>query len=297
MSLLSYYIVDAVVKQGNFLQAAEAMNLTPSAVSHSIASLEKMLGFPLFIRDRSGVQLTKEGERLLIYIREIIKCEEQLRNETAKINELEKGTVGIGTFNSVCANWIPDIIKSFHSLYPNANINISIMQGGYEDVIGWVKTGIVDIGFATLPINENLTVTPLHKDRLLCITPKNFKPSHSGYVTIDDIKDKNFIMQREGNDADTNAFMKKYNLSIQPQFHIENDQSIIAIVESGLGISIIPELVLKKESCNVNIYHIKPEEFRTIGLVTQKKQFLSPATLKMFNHILSFINDNQLMNV
>ena len=295
MSLFSYQIFDAVAKQQSFLRAAENMYLTPSAVSHSIASLESKLGFPLFIRSRTGVKLTSEGESLLMHVRTILNCEEQLQQEAAQINGLEKGTVVIGTFSSVCTNWIPAIVKSFKILYPNININI--MQGDYEDVISWTKNGVVNIGFATLPTKENLIATPLYKDRILCVTPRNFKPIHSKYVTIDDIRDQPFILQREGYNADTISFIKKYNLSIRPQFFIDNDQSILALVESGLGISIIPELILNKVRCNVNVYPIKPNEFRTIGMVTHKKQFLSPATLKMFDHILSYIESNNLMNL
>lgn len=295
MSFFSYQIFDAVAKQQSFLRAAEVMNLTPSAVSHSISSLENKLGFPLFLRSRTGVKLTNEGELMLMHVRTILNCEEQLQQEAAQINGLEKGTVVLGTFSSVCTNWIPGIVKSFCELYPDIDINI--MQGDYEDVLLWTKTGVVDIGFATLPVKEELIETPLYKDRLLCITPKNFKPIHSKYVTIDDIRDQSFILQREGYNADTISFIKKYKLSIRPQFFIDDDQSIIAIVESGLGISIVPELILNKVRCNVNIYPIMPNEFRTIGLVTHKKQLLSPATLKMFDHIISYVKSNNIMNL
>ncbi|MGE5628265.1 MAG: LysR family transcriptional regulator [Solirubrobacterales bacterium] len=295
MSLFSYHIFDAVVKQKSFLKAAEVMNLTPSAVSHSIASLESMLGFPLFVRTRTGVQLTSEAESLIIHVRTILNCEEQLMQEVAQINGLNKGTVVIGAFNSVCINWIPDIIKTFEILYPNINVNI--FQGGYEDIISWSKMGIIDIGFGILPVSGDLVETPLHKDRLVCITPNNYKPARSKYVTIDDIRNKTFVLQREGTNADIMAFIKKYDLSVRSQFFMEDDQSIIAMVESGFGISIVPELVLSKLKNDVNIYPIKPEEYRVIGLLTNKKQLLAPATVKMFHHIIDYVKENNLMNV
>lgn len=194
-----------------------------------------------------------------------------MQQEAAQINGLEKGTVVLGTFSSVCINWIPDVVKSFRNFYPNIDINI--MQGDYEDVIFGTKTGVVDIGFATLHVNEDLIETPLYMDRLLCITPKSFKPVHSKYVTINDIRDQPFILQREGYNAYTISFIKKYNLSIRSQFFIDDDQSIIAIVESGLGISIVPELILNKVRYNVNVYPIVANEFRTIGLVTHKNNY------------------------
>jgi len=295
MSLLSYNIFDAVARKQSFLEASKILNLTPSAVSHSISSLESKLGFQLFIRSRNGVKLTSEGELILAHARAVLHSEEQLQQEAAHINGLEKGTVVIGAFSSVCINWIPDIAKSFRDLYPNIEINI--MQGDYEDVLNWTKTGVVDIGFSTLPVKGDLEETPLYRDRLLCITPKDYKPVHSTYVTIDDIKEQPLIVQQEGYNLDTMNFIKKHNLSVRPQYIIDDDRAILAIVESGLGISIVPELILNKVNLNVNVYPIETNEFRTIGLVTQKKQLLSPATLKMYDHIISYIKSNDLMNI
>jgi len=63
------------------------------------------------------------------------------------------------------------------------------------------------------------------------------------------------------------------------------------LVESGLGISIMPEMILKKVSYNINIFPLEPNEFRTIGLITQPKQLLSPATKKMYEHIIVLANE------
>jgi len=124
MSLYAYKIFDAVVKHQSFVRAAESISLTPSAVSRSIASLESNLGFLLFIRSRKGVKLTSEGETLIVYVRSILNGEEQLQQVAAQINGLEKGTVVLGTFSSVCSNWIPNIVKLFRIVFPNIQINI-----------------------------------------------------------------------------------------------------------------------------------------------------------------------------
>lgn len=170
MSLESYRIFNAVIKYQSFIRAAEVVNLTPSAVSRSISSLENTLGFQLFIRSRKGVQLTREGEMILPSVQAIISADEQLQQIASEINGLERGTVVLGTFSSVCNNWIPTIVQSFKNLYPQ--INVHIMQGDYSDVVYWASNGIIDLGFASLPIDEDLFSTPLVKDRLLCVTQK-----------------------------------------------------------------------------------------------------------------------------
>lgn len=118
LSLLSYEIFKTVVEQSSFQQAAKILHLTPSAISHSISSLEKELGFSLFIRNKLGVKLTGYGGSLLPCIQNVLNSEEHLKQEVSMLMGFEKGTIKLGTFNSVCTNWIPDIVKTFKRLYP-----------------------------------------------------------------------------------------------------------------------------------------------------------------------------------
>lgn len=140
-------------------------------------------------------------------IQAIISADEQLQQISSEINGLERGTVVLGTFSSVCNNWIPTIVQSFKNLYPQ--INVHIMQGDYSDVVYWASNGIIDLGFASLPIDEDLFSTPLVKDRLLCVTPSTFTPENAEFVTIKDIQSQSFVIQREGYNADTLALIKK----------------------------------------------------------------------------------------
>lgn len=285
MSLSSYQIFKTVVEQSSFQQAAEILHLTPSAISHSISGLEKDLGFPLFIRNKTGVKLTSYGENLLPYIQKVLNSEEYLRQEISLLNGLEKGTIKLGIFNSVCTNWIPTIVNSFTELYPN--ISIELYQGNYDDVAEWIKTGLVDIGFLSTSSSDELEITPIYKDPLVCVVPKNYVLNNKEYVTIDDIRGQNFVYQREGSDADINKFFHKYGLNVATTCHVVDDQSTIAMVESGFGICIMPELVMHNQKNNVDIYRIEPREYRIIGIAVLNKSFMAPAVKKMFQHVLS----------
>ncbi|MCO7175795.1 LysR family transcriptional regulator [Sporolactobacillus kofuensis] len=295
MSLLAYSVFDTVAEQKSFLKAAEVLNLTPSAISHSITNLEQRLGVALFIRDRTGVRLTLEGQNLLPHVRAVLNSEERLKQEAAHIQGLEKGVVRIGTYSSICINWIPEIVKSFRRLFPE--IKIIIFQGGYEDVVGWIKSGAIDLGFISLPAEEKITVTPLTMDPLLCVTPRDFRPQHANYVTVEEIKDMSFILQRDDYMKEIRALLHKHRLSVHSQFYSIDDQSIVAMVESGLGIGILPQLVLTKNHADVGVYPFKPAEHRIIGLASLKKQYLSPAALKMYDHILEFVEKSGLNNL
>lgn len=127
MTLLSYQVFQTVVGQGSFQKAAEILNLTPSAVSHAIASMEQELGFSLFTRNKAGVALTNYGEHLLPYVNAVLNSDESLQQAIAGLNGLKMGNVKVGCFSSVCTNWMTDIIHSFHQRYPD--INIELYQG------------------------------------------------------------------------------------------------------------------------------------------------------------------------
>ncbi|HEX9025975.1 MAG TPA: LysR family transcriptional regulator substrate-binding protein, partial [Clostridium sp.] len=180
---------------------------------------------------------------------------------------------------------IPHIVNSFQELYPN--ISIELYQGNYDDVSGWIKNGLVDIGFLSTSSAGNLQVIPLYKDPLVCVVPKNFRPKNKDYISIDDIRGQHFVYQREGSDADINNFFHKHELNALSNCHVVDDQSTIAMVESGFGICIMPELVIRNQNNNVDIYPIEPREYRIIGITTLNQVFMAPAVKKMFDHIVN----------
>lgn len=105
MTLLAYQVFLAVVEQESFQKAAQVLNLTPSAISHAVASMETELGSALFIRSKQGVYLTNYGKELFPYIKNVQNSEEYLQQAVAQIGGMEKGVVRIGTFNSACVEW------------------------------------------------------------------------------------------------------------------------------------------------------------------------------------------------
>ncbi len=295
MSLSSYEIFDMVVKQKSFVRASEHLNLTPSAVSRSILSLEEITGFPLFIRNKNGVELTSYGEELVPLIKTILCDVENLNQIISKLNGLDKGSLRIGTINSVCVNWLPGIMKSFSAIYPN--INIEIFQGDYKNVSDWLKSNQIDIGLTSLSYPVDFPSTPIYKDKMLCIVPKGFKPLNIEHVTIEDLRNQNFVYYRKGSDAEIKQFVTKYKLTVNSQFHIVDDQSVVAMVESGFGISITPELALDKLNINVDFYEIFPQEFRIIGMIYLNMKLLSPAAKTFYDFVMSYLEENGIKNV
>ena len=171
MSIQKYEIFLRTLEAGSVSRAARDLGLTQSAVSHALSSLEERFGFPLLQRSRSGVRLTEEGKRVLPSVRTILSAEMRLQETVASIHGLSTGTIRIGTFTSVAVHWLPSMLKGFQEEHPH--IRFKLLNGDYHDVEQWLEEGAVDLGFVSLPTRAPGEVTPLMKDRLLVILPKD----------------------------------------------------------------------------------------------------------------------------
>ena len=283
MTLLEYRIFHTVTQQGSFARAAQILHLTPSAISHAVASMEEACGFALFVRGKGGVTLTRSGEALYPVIRQILNADEALSQTISELNGVTRGTVKIGAFNSVCMTWLPHIVTSYKKKYPGVHIEIN--QGTYDDVVQWLKTGAVDIGFLSMESARDLTVRPLYRDRLMCVVPKGFKTRNPGYITPEEMRGENFVVQGDETDADIQAFLSKYRFSVRASCRVVDDLSTIAMVESGFGICILPSLILERAHGDVDTYPIEPAEYREFGIAVQNPSMLAPAVRQMMAHI------------
>ena len=286
MTLLEYRIFHAVTQQGSFAKAAQVLHLTPSAISHAVSSMEKACGFSLFVRGRGGVTLSHNGEALYPLIRQVLSAEEALTQTMDEFKGVQRGKVRLGAFNSVCVSWIPEIVKAYRTRFPG--VEIEIHQGTYADVIQWIKTGIVDLGFLSTESTKELNVQPLYRDRLMCIVPKGFRTRHPGYITPDEIRDETFVVQGDSVDADIQAFLSKYQFQVRASCRVTDDLSTIAMVESGFGVCILPNLILERMHGAVDIYPIEPVEYREFGIAALNSQMMPPAVRQMAQFIEEF---------
>ncbi|AWE09321.1 LysR family transcriptional regulator [Lysinibacillus sp. 2017] len=285
MSLVKYEIFSTVVELGSLTRASETLGLSQSAVSHAITSLESEWGFSILKRGRSGIHLTSNGEHVLKYIREILKWNEEMIQEIANINGLEIGTVRIGTISSVSIHWLPEIMKMFTECYPS--IEIKLLEGDYDDVEYWISTGLVDIGFVSLPTSKHLEAIPLKKDRLLCVLSDEHPLADQNEISFVSIKEDPLIKSKKGSDNDLIRILKEHNITPNIKFELTDDQAIISMVANGMGISILPEMVLHRVPTNVRTIKLEGENFRTIGIASTNFKTLAPATKKFIEYLKS----------
>jgi DNA-binding transcriptional LysR family regulator len=287
LSLSKYEVFLKVVELGSLTKAAEVMGFTQSGISHTINSLETEFGFSLLIRNRSGVKLTVNGEQVLQPIREILNWNEQLKQKVTHIHGLETGTITIGTFTSVSVHWLPGMIKQFRSQYPY--IEFKLMEGGYLEIEQWIEAGVIDCGFISLPTRDKFDIFPLKKDRMLAIVSRDHPISGAPYFPLPQIAYEDFVMPKTGSDYDVRRVLEKAGIVPNVKFSAGDDYAIMAMVEKGLGMSILPELVLKRQNHNVVMLELEEPSFRSLGIAVLSMKHTSPATKKFIKHVQEWV--------
>lgn len=283
MTLLSYQVLKTVADQGSFRKAAELLGLTPSAVSHAVSSMEKELGFFVFNRGKNGVTLTNYGERILPYVNAVLNSDESLQQAVAEFNGLKQGRIKIGCFSSVCTNWMPELIHAFAKSYPA--IEMEIFQGTYDDVSYWIKNGVVDVGFLSVSSAGEIPIVPLYKDPLLCVVPKGLR-TRQGRMEVEELREYQFVTQRESTDADIQNFMKEHDLNVTSNYHVVDDLSTVAMVAHGFGICLMPEMVMQDIPYEVDCFHLKEDAYRIIGLAALDFEAMAPAVRMFYEQVV-----------
>lgn len=297
LSIYSYSILLTVVDQKSLAKAAAVLSLTPSAVSHAIAKLEEEFGFPLFNRSRNRLVLTSDGEQIIRFVRNAVNASNLLEQKAAQIRGLTQGELRIGVINSIAVNWLPDILMGYRKEFPS--VHIQVVQSGYNRLIQGVSASQLDIAFVSHSSirgrDTAFQFIPLHKDRLMCVSPKDYRPAGKDYVTTEEIRNMNLIFHEDGDEIDILTFLKEANLENKSDFSIFNDQSLVSMVKCGFGHSIMPELSLKGLITDgVSIYPITPMAHRELGLITAPPKYLTPAAQKMIQHIQQYAIQQEL---
>ena len=292
MSIQKYQVFLHVTEAGSVSRAAEDMGLTQSAVSHALSSLEEDFGFKLLTRSRAGVRLSSEGKRILPAIRDILSAEERLRETVSSIHGLSTGTIRVASFSSVAVHWLPAMLKAFQEQYPQ--IRFKLLNGDYHDVEQWLEEGAVDLGFVSLPTRAPGKVTPLMEDRLLVILPKDHPLASLDSFPIGYARQETFISLLESSDHDLRRALDAEGIRPHIRFITKDDYAIIAMVEQGLGIAIMPELLLRGRTDNIAALELKPQARRTIALAVTEQGQQSPAARMFADFVVQRVRSKAL---
>lgn len=249
---------------GSLTRAAEALDSTQSRISHILRELEEDFGFSLMQRSRGGIRLTEAGERLLPLMKAILEKQQELEALAADIREADAGIVRLGVFSSVAVQWLPGMLQAFQTTHPRAEIQI--LSGDYDDLDRWLRDGSLDLGFITLPAPEGMRVIPLTVDPLVAILPRGHRLAGYEAVPTQELRTEPFISLRQSSNHDIHRALDKAGVQPHIRYATRDDYALIAMVQQGLGVSIVPELLIGNRRESIEVRPLSPAASRTIAL-------------------------------
>ena len=283
-------VFEKIVELSSLTKAAEELGLTQSGVSHILSGLEEELGLALLRRSRVGTKLTPEGERLMPFIREVVRAQERLDQTAAEVRGLAVGTVRVATFTSVAVHWLPAMMQEFQALYPK--VDFRLFNGDYHDVDRALTDGSADVGFITLPTALKCECVPLREDPLLAVLPKDHPLAAQAVCPVRDVAQEPFISLLETSDDDSRRALDAAGVKPNVRFTTKDDYAIIAMVEQGLGVSIMPELLLQGHRDGVAARPLDPPASRMLALAVPAGDRAGPATRRFAEFVQEWVNRN-----
>lgn len=283
ISIQKYMAFITTVECGSFTKAAEKLHYSQSGISRMIGDLEKEWKVALLDRDRNGVSLTSDGQMLIPYAKDVVRDYRRLQTQVDELGGLKAGMIRIGTFSSVATHWLPNIIKEYQKDYPN--IDYELLLGDYEEIEQWIREGRVDCGFMKLPAGTDLESIFLEQDPYMAVLPKGHPLAGAEKFPVRDFAKEPFLLLEHGKKEEVSEYLMQQGIAADIRFTTWDDYAIMSMVESGLGISILPKLILRRVPYKITAVPLSVPLNRSIGLVLKSSRSASLAARKFLDYL------------
>ena len=273
----------------SFTKAAQINSITQSAVSQQISSLEKQFKSLLIERSKKKFRLTREGQVLYDYSKQIMQTYDSLHNKLQEIKDIVSGTIRVATIYSIGLHDLPPYIKKFLKSYPTVNVHVEYRRANqvYDDVL----SNVVDMGLVAYPTRESkLETVSLRKDPLVLICHPQHPFAKQKNVKLKSLSGQKFI----GFEADIptrkalDKILKDSGVEVNHVMEFDNIETVKRAVEIDAGISVVPQGTVTQEVSKQTLAQIQLEDgnyFRPLAAIYKKNKVLSPA-VKQFLAIL-----------
>ena len=199
------------------------------------------------------------------------------------LNGLQAGIIRIGTFSSVAIHWLLRIISVFRRDYPG--IEYEMLLGDCSEIETWIAEGRVDFGFLRLPTDPEFETIELAKDELMAVIPKDHPLAEEPAFPVKALKNEPFMLLEKGDKAEISNVFTVNGLTPDVKFTTWDDYAIMSMVEQGLGISILPQLILRCIPYDVVVKPLDRPAYRTIGIVMKNQDAVSASVKKFMEYI------------
>ena len=291
MNIRKYEAFARAVELGSLSKAAEELGYTQSGISHMMQSLEEEVGFPLLVRTSAGIQPNHEGELLLPVIRQLLNTSDSLEQYIAKIKGADTGRIRVAAYTSVATYWLPGIIRDFQKDYPNVEIQIIEMGSGAIEQI--MRDRKADLCIYAGGEGREFEWIPLCRDRMLALVPPEHPLARQDCVPLEALLTEKFIMPMPDYDGEVRYILNKLPRWPQILFSACSDYAIINMVTEGLGVSILPELLLKNYGHSAVALPMDPPQERMLGMGVPQLKTASPVTRNFMQYVERYVLQEQ----
>lgn len=281
-NLQKYMAFLKTVEYGSFTKAAEVLHYSQSGISRMINDLEREWNLSVLERGRSGVRLTSDGMKLLPFVQSICLEYQNLQAQVDELGGLQSGLIRIGTISSIATHWLPAVIKDFQKDYPN--IEYELLLGGYSEIENWILSGRVDCGFLLLPAAPELESVQLMRDELMVILPVDHPLADCERFPLEALADEPFMLLEKGEKSEVSDILCQRGIAPKILFTTGDDYAIMSMVENGIGISILPELILQRSPYHIVKKPLDKPAYRDIGLGLRDAKSVSAAVRKFLEY-------------
>lgn len=266
----------AIVDAGTFSDAALQLDLSQSAVSHAIATLEAELGVVLFNRGRQGAVLTPLGEQITVEAKAILASLQTIGQQAQQARGLQQGQVRIAGFRSVATHILPEVIHQFRERYPGVQVKIE-EQHHYHEVESEIRQGRADIGFTYLPTSSDFDAWELLRDRYVLLFPPD-TPLPTGPTAWETLTRYPMILAPQGDGCRDiiNRYLMTAGHLLQPAYEVREDSTILSMVQQGLGITIMAQLAAEPIPAGLLVAELPTPMERVIGVILSAEALLPP---------------------
>ena len=265
----------------SFTKSAQMNGVTQSAVSQQVTSLEKTFKSLLIERSKKHFRLTREGQVLYDYSRQITRIDELLRSKLQELKDLISGNIQVATIYSIGLHELPPYITKFMKNHPTVNLHVEYRGSRqvYEDVL----SNTVDLGLIAYPVkNPNLEIVPFGKDRLVIICHPHHPFAKKKSVKLKELSGQEMvgfeseIPTRKAIDK----ILNQYKVVVKYVMEFDNIETLKRAVEIGAGISIVPQATVSQQIVQKTLAAVEIEDgqfFRPIAAIYKKSRVLTPA--------------------
>lgn len=270
-----------VAKHLSFSRAAEALHLTPPAVTMQVKELESHVGLPLFERQGRQVQLTMGGEYFLVYAKRLLSTLKDADNVMARFKRVETGVLTIGLL-STAGYFLPALLARFQAEHPGVDVRLDVTRD-LTKLLDRLHSNEIDLAVMGRPPREYaMRSEPFAGHPMVFVCPPGHPLLGVGHPPLDALVHHPLVARELGSEVRQalDNFLRDKRLAPRIAMEIPSNETIKAAVMAGLGVGFISLHAVSAELRGGQLHIVEFEDtpvMRTWNLVHQASKVLSPA--------------------